>query len=155
MDTYKFYNDGKDFHHVLDEGFDRAIVFNSEQISGLLKLKIKAKNNPLDIIQVPVVDAVGINILFSKEENKFRFNQFWDITNDRGEFTNTKLPMWITDCNGYTKEINPQYVNYMKAMTEHKKFRHYANTLLLRKNVSNDNKMILKLDNLKNTNSPR
>ena len=155
MDVYKYYNDGNDFHHVLDEGFDRAIIFNSEQISGLLKLKVKGKNSPLDIIQVPVVDPVGINILYSKEENKFRFNQFWDITNDRGEFTGTKLPMWITDCNGYSKTINPDYVDYTKPMTEHKKFRHYANKIILRKNISKDNKMILKLNNTKNLNSPR
>lgn len=155
MDVYKYYNDGNDFHHVLDEGFDRAIIFNSEQISGLLKLKIKNKNNPLDLVQVPTVDPVGINILYSKEENKFRFNQFWDITDDRGEFSGVKLPMWLTDCNGYSKTINPEYVDYTKPMTEHKKFRHYANKIILRKNISKDNKMILKLSNTKNLNSPR
>jgi len=155
MDVYKYYNDGNDFHHVLDEGFDRAIIYNSEQISGLLKLKVKAKNNPLDIIQVPTVDPVGINILYSKEENKFRFNQFWDITDDRGEFSGNKIPMWITECNGYSKTINPEYVDYTKPMTEHKKFRHYANKIILRKNISKDNKMILKLSNTKNLNSLR
>jgi len=155
MDVYKFYNDGKDYFHVLDENFDRVVIYNSEQISGLLKMKIKAKNDPLSIIAVPTVGPDYIEILGSKEENKYRFNQFWDITNDRGEFTGTKLPMWNTDCSGYKKLINPDYVDYNKPPLQHKKFRHYGNKVILRKNISNDNKMILKLTNVKNLNSPR
>lgn len=155
LDVYKFYNDGKDFFHVLDQNFDRAIIYNSEQISGILKMRIKQKNNPLDILANPVVGPDYIEILFSKEENKYRFNQFWDITNDRGEFSGTKLPMWNTKCSGYKKEINPDYVNYNKSPLEHKKFRHYGNRVILRKNISGDNKMILKISNAKNLNSPR
>lgn len=155
LDVYKFYNDGKDFHHVLDQNFDRAVIYNSEQISGILKMRIKQKGNPLDIIANPVVGPDYIEILFAKEENKYRFNTFWDITDDRGEFSGTKLPMWKTKCSGYKKDINPDYVNYNKSPLEHKKFRHYGNRVILRKNISGDNKMILKLVNTKNLNSPR
>jgi hypothetical protein len=155
LDVYKFFNDGKDFNHVLDENFDRAIIHNSEQMSGLLKLKIKGKNNPLELVNYPQATANGIDILFSKEENKFRFNQFWDITKDRGEFTGNDTPMWITKCSGYERSINPNYVNYFKTPTEHKKFRHYGNKVILRKNVSGDKKMILKLTNSKHLNSSR
>ena len=56
---------------------------------------------------------------------------------------------------GYKKEINPAYVNYNKSPLEHKKFRHYGNKIILRKNISGDNKMILKITNAKNLNSPR
>jgi hypothetical protein len=155
LDVYKFYNDGKDYFHVLDENFDRAIIYNSEQISGVLRMRIKQKSNPLDILANPVIGADYIEILFSKEENKYRFNTFWDITNDRGEFSGTKLPMWITECAGCKKYINPDYVDYNKSPLEHKKFRHYGNRVILRRNISGDNKMILKLTNVKNLNSPR
>jgi hypothetical protein len=155
LDVYKFYNDGKDFFHVLDQNFDRAIIYNSEQISGILRMRVKQKNNPMDILANPVIGPNYIEILFSKEENKYRFNTFWDITNDRGEFSGTKLPMWNTKCSGYKKDINPNYVNYDKSPLEHKKFRHYGNRVILRKNISGDNKMILKLINSKNLNSPR
>mgnify|MGYP000959677146 CR=1 FL=1 len=155
LDVYKFYNDGKDFFHVLDENFDRAIIYNSEQISGTLRMRIKQKSNPLDILANPVIGPDYIEILYSKEENKYRFNTFWDITNDRGEFSGTKLPMWITECAGCKKYINPDYVDYNKSPLEHKKFRHYGNRVILRKNISGDNKMILKLTNVKNLNSPR
>ena len=155
MDVYKFYNDGRDFFHVLDQNFDRAIIYNSEQISGVLKMRIKQKNNPMDILANPVIGPDYIQILFSKEENKYRFNQFWDITNDRGEFSGVQLPMWKTKCSGYKKDINPDYINYNKSPLEHKKFRHYGNRIILRKNISGDNKMILKITNAKNLNSPR
>jgi len=155
LDVYKFFNDGKDFNHILDENFDRAIIHNSEQMSGLLRLKLKGKNNPLDLVNYPQATANGIDILYSKEENRFRFNQFWDVTKDRGEFTGNDDPMWITKCSGYQRSINPDYVNYFKTPTEHKKFRHYGNKVILRKNVSGDKKMILKLTNSKHLNSPR
>jgi hypothetical protein len=155
LDVYKFYNEGRDAFHVLDENFDRAIIYNSEQISGLLRLSIKGKNAPLDVIQTPTFNGTSLDIFFSKEENKFRFNQFWDITNDRGEFTGTKLPMWITKCSGYEREINPAYVDYNKPALEQKKFRHYGNKIILRKNRSLDNKMVFKITNSKNTYSPR
>jgi hypothetical protein len=155
LDVYKFFNDGKDFNHILDENFDRAIIHNSEQMSGLLRLKLKGKNNPLDLVNYPQSTANGIDILYSKEENRFRFNQFWDVTKDRGEFTGNDDPMWITKCSGYQRSINPDYVNYFKTPTEHKKFRHYGNKVILRKNVSGDKKMILKLTNSKHLNSPR
>jgi hypothetical protein len=155
MDVYKFFNDGKDFHHVLDENFDRAILYNSEQISGLLRLRLTGKNAPLDLVNYPQVTANGIDILFSKEENRYRFNQFWDITKDRGEFSSAREPMFITNCAGDHKNINPDNVDYFKSPLERKKFRHYGNNIVLRKNVSGDKKMILKLTNSKHLNSSR
>jgi hypothetical protein len=155
LDVYKYYNNGKDTYHVLDDNFDRAVVWNSEQNSGLLNLFLKPKNQPLQLLTYPIVNINSIDILYSKEENKFRFNQFYDITDDRGEFTNTMIPMWVTSQNGYTKILNPVYTDYNKESLQHKKFRHYGNTILLRKTISNDKKMILKLTNSKHLNSPR
>ena len=155
MDVYKYYNEGQDFHHILDQNFDRALVYNTEQISGLLKLKLKGKKSPLDLVNYPQVSASGIEILYSKEENKYSFNQFWDITNDRGEFTLNRKPMFETNCAGTTKEINPEYINYFKSSLERKKFRHYGNNILLRRNKSDDNKFILKLTSTKHLRSSR
>jgi len=155
LDAYKYYNNGKDFNHVLDVNFDRAIIYNSEQNSGLLKLNVKPKNNPFALLNYPVVNIDSIDILFSKEENKFRFNQFYDVTNDRGEFTGNTIPMWITQPDGYHKDLNAAYLNYAKSPLEHKKFRHYGNKVILRKTVSADKKMILKFVNNKYLISPR
>lgn len=145
LEAYKYFNDGQDKFHLLDDNFDNAIVYNSEQISGNLKLTVKPKNNPVGLLQFPVVQPNGIDILFSKEENKYRFNQFWDVTKDRGEFTATMEPMFNVSSNGYTRKVNPKYVDYKKGVLERKKFRHYANRVFLRKNVSGPIKFLFKL----------
>ena len=155
LEAYKYHNDCRDKFHVLDRNFDNAIVHNSEQISGLLYLEIKEKNNPLTNLQYPIVGSDYITIQFSKEENKYRFNQFWDITRDRGEYVPSvsagpvNIPMFNTDSNGYTFEINPLYVNYNKAPLERKKFRHQVNTVFLRRNHSYDVKFLFKVSNQK------
>ncbi len=155
LDVYKYFNNGKDTFHKLDENFDRVVVYNSEQISGNLLLNIKTKNNPLDLLNYPLPSANGIDIQFSKEENKFRFNQFFDVTNDRGEYSGAQVPMWVTAPDGYHKVLNPVNTDYFKTATEHKKFRHYGNRLILRRNISGENKMILKFVNNKYLLSPR
>jgi hypothetical protein len=150
LEAYKTHNNCADKFHLLDENFDQAIISNSEQISGLLELSIKPKNNPVAALSFPQVLANSIKILFSKEENKYRFNQFWDITKDRGEFnTQVNEPMFNTKANGYEYNINPKYVNYSKAALERKKFRHNVNKVLLRKVKSGDVKLLFKISNQK------
>jgi len=176
-----------DQFQVLDFNFDKAIVFNSEQVSGYLNLNIFPKNNitlslqypkpnPAIVVEPNVPPLPGFEILFSKEENKYRFNQFWDITKDRGEFpTGSGYPpqgplvpgttellgnyteeyLWITQPNGYIKTLNPSNMDITKPLLQRKKFRHYLNFLHLRRDVSNDVNMILKLTSTKNQLSPR
>jgi hypothetical protein len=155
LDTYKFHNDCRDRFHVLDENFDQAIVYNSEQISGVLQLVLKSKNNPLALLNYPQINTNSISIQYSKEENKYRFNQFWDITNNRGEYSGINLPMFVTSSSGYIYPINPLYVNYSKSPLERKKFRHNINRVFLRKFDSGNVKFLFKISNQKNLQSPR
>ena len=151
LEAYRFYNDCKDKFHILDENFDEAMIYNSEQISGKLVLHLKPKNNPVALLDYPSVTPNWIDILYAKEENKYRFNQFWDITADRHEFTTntTPLPMFTTSANGYTFDINHLYVNYDKSPLQRKKFRHVVNRVFLRKKVSNEVKFLFKISNQK------
>lgn len=135
--------------HDLDFNFDEAILYNSEQVSGLLKLNITPKEQPIDSLQYPIINANDIDILYSKEEQKYRFNQFWDITRDRGEFSNFEQPIFITRLNGYIKDLNANNLDYNKAQTQRKKLRHYYNKVLLRRNKSERRKMLLRLHNTK------
>jgi len=160
-----------DQFHVLDFNFDKAVVYNTEQVSGYLNLNIFPKNNITLANTFPRVNPGSIDILFSKEENKYRFNQFWDITKNRGEFpigstyppTGPLVPgttvlagnytqevIWNTQSNGYIKTLNTANLDYNKTQLERKKFRHYMNFLYLSKADSKDINMILKLNNSKN-----
>jgi hypothetical protein len=171
-----------DQYHVLDFNFDRAVVYNTEQVSGYLNLNLFPKNNITLSLQYPkfnpsiLVDPTyfpvpAYDVLFSKEENKYRVNQFWDITKDRGEFpvgsgyppqgplvpgTTTLLgnynerQIWETGPSGYKRILNQANLDYTKPLLQRKKFRHYINFLSLSKMVSGDVNMIFKLFNVKN-----
>ena len=149
LEAYRFYNDCKDRFHILDQNFDQAIIYNSEQVSGLLNLTLKSKTNPVQMLSYPQIGTNGIAIQYSKEENKYRFNQFWDITKDRGEFSGASLPMFNHAASGYKFDINPLYINYNKPVLERKKFRHHVGKVFLRRNVSGDIKFLFKLSNQK------
>ena len=169
-------NECVDQFQVLDHNFDSAIVYNSEQVSGYLNLNLFPKNNVTLSLQYPIINLNAIDILYSKEENKYRFNQFWDITADRGEFpvgsdypaTGPVIPgttilqgpynqqnIWITEPNGFIKTLNSLNLDYQKPEMQRKRMRHYLNFVNLRKEVSGDINMILKMFNSKDTYSPR
>jgi hypothetical protein len=182
LECYKRSDNCVDQFQVLDFNFDKAVVFNAEQVSGYLNLNIFPKNNITLSLQYPKANnsiivepnlpaSVGFDILFSKEENKYRFNQFWDITKDRGEFPigSTYPPvgplipgttqllgnynqeyLWNTEPNGYVKILNPNNLDVNKSLLQRKKFRHYLNLLHLRKDVSGNVNMLIKLINSKN-----
>ena len=155
LEAYNAHNECRDKFHVLDANFDQAIVYNSEQISGLLQLELKTKNNPLTLLTYPQIRSQSIGINYSKEEQKYRFNQFWDITKNRGEFQNISLPMFNTSPDGYQFNINPQYIDYNKSALERKKFRHNAIRVFLRKLKSDNTKYLFKISNQKILQSPR
>lgn len=155
LETYVYKGDpqynmcGGDKWEDLTFNFDAAIIYNNDQTSGLLVLNEQPVNSPWANLDYPIVTPNNIEILVSKVEHKFRFNQFWDVTNDRGEFTNAEQPIFNTDCNGYVRPLNTTNLNYFKPQTQRKKFRHYSNHVLLRRNNSGNRKMMLRLNNTK------
>ena len=140
---------GGDAYEDLNYNFDQATIYNNEQVSGLLLLNMSPYNDPWNELTYPIVGSQNINVLADKVEHKFRLNQFWDITNDRGEFTNAEQPIWSTSCNGYVRTLNSINLNYNKPETQRKKFRHYSNHVLLRRMQSSNRKMLLRVNNTK------
>jgi len=154
LENFIYKNQGRDKMIVPDYNFDRSIIYNTIQNSGVLRLSCKPKNLPGKML-TKTSDVNGTDILYSLEEEKYRFNQFDDISENYGEFVPNTFPMWNTDENGYTKTINPRFINYKKPVSERKKFRHYTNFIWLRKTVSNNVKMLLKMFVTKQLQSPR
>jgi hypothetical protein len=157
LECYTYDVDGIDMYHVLDFNFDHAVVHNTEQVSGVLNLNLNPKSNPITALQYPIINPTSIDIIFSKEEQRYRFNQFWDITRDRGEFTfpNVQQPIWSTELNGYKRQLNINNLDYQKPSFQRKKFRHYTTHTLLYRNISGPVKMLFKIANIKNQYSPR
>ena len=154
LETYVYKGDmgfacNDDRWEDLNFNFDQSVIYNNEQVSGLLQLTPTPYNNPVLELSYPIINLNNINILCSKVEQKYRFNQFYDITNDRGEFTNVEQAIWDTQPNGYIKDLNTTNLSYNKAPLQHKKFRHYYNNVILRRVNSGNRKMLLRLNNTK------
>ena len=154
LETYVYKGDlfngcSDDRWHDLDFNFDEAIIHNTEQVSGLLKINEQFKNNPIIGLNFPSIQPNYIDIISSKVEQKYRINQFWDVTNDRGEFTNAEQSIFFTRGNGYIRDLNAVNLDYQKSAFQRKKFRHYYNKVLLRRKIASDRKMLLKLNNTK------
>jgi hypothetical protein len=157
MEAYIYKQPTDDIYEVLDANFDHATIYNREQVSGMLILNQMPKNSVAQRLLYPIINPTSIDILADKVEQKYRFNQFWDITADRGEFTfpNVQRPIWNTQPNGYIRDLNPSNMNYQKNSFQRKKFRHYANHLRLYKNTSGNINYVVKLINAKELVSQR
>ena len=151
LEVYHYKNFGRDRFHMHHENFSHLIVHNTEQISPLLALNYMAPNPEVNLAypQKDPTNMVGWKILFSKEENKYRINQFWDTVKDRGEFDNQEAHLFPTDESGYRQVINPVAIDIDKPEEARKKFRHYWTKFRLIKSISGQNKFLTKLYNIK------
>lgn len=157
LEVFKYKNFGRDRFHVHHENYSHLIVRNTEQISPLCHLLYRTGDPQADLAY-PIksnLNPVMFDVLFSKEENKYRVNQFWDTTKDRGEFTSNEWHLFPTDESGYKNVINPTAIDLSKPEEQRKKFRHYWNKFRLIKDVSGPNKFITKLYNIKKLLSTR
>ncbi len=151
LEVYHYKNFGRDRFHMHHENFSHLIVHNTEQMSPLLALNYSSGNPEQNILFPKKNDTnlVTFDVLFSKEENKYRVNQFWDMVKDRGEFTLAENHLFPTDESGYRQVINPVAIDMNKPEEQRKKFRHYFNKFRLIKSISGKNKFITKLYNIK------
>jgi len=154
-EVYHNKNNCKDRFHMFQETFDQAEVYNSEQHSGVLNLEYINGRKPSDILYAyPKVEVNGsLTIPYDKKENHYRFNMFHDVTKDRGQNLLNETQMYITEDNGYVRNVNPLYIDLNKPRKERKNMRHYFNSVLLRKNKPGPNHFISKFQNFKITKS--
>jgi len=154
LEVLTYPTDCIDPYNVLNANFDYAMIYNAEQNSGWLRLNL-APQNPTELLKYPIVLTDSVEIAYSKVENKYRFNQFWDATKDRGQVSGNQFRMFNTEQNGYRKVLNDTYIDYTKSPLQRKRFRHYGNRVILGKAVSDNLKLNLKVVNTKETLSPR
>jgi hypothetical protein len=140
LECYRYKADGINKVHLLKENFDKLRIDNSEQTTGLLTLHPQT-GNPYDDLKYPIPNNNGMDILFSKVENRYRVNQFWDIVKDRQSDRHIlhHLP------NGYTSILNPEAIDTKKPHHQRKAIRHYESKVYLMRENPADIQMILKL----------
>ena len=88
--------------------FNKAILYNGQQCTGLLNLVPKPKNNLAAYMAYPLYFNDSKSILVTKSDNFYQYNTFWSIVK------NKSLPLFSTTCESLSidKELNLSNLDY-------------------------------------------
>jgi len=146
-EAYQYKNNNIDKTHIQDYNFDTLIVNNSKQASPLLKLKRSTSlKDRVEYQNGKRIDR-GYEVLFSKKEEKYNINQFWDATKE-GVYH-----IWHNDESGYKKVLNPVALDLDKPNGKRTKFRHNWTKFFFAKEFVGATKFIFKLFRINKTTS--
>lgn len=92
----------------IDAFFDKAVLYNDQQSSGILNLVAKPINNMKEYMRYPIFNNDSKSILFTKSDNFYQYNTFWNITKDR------VTPLFTNSCESMSldKEVNQDNMDY-------------------------------------------
>lgn len=88
--------------------FNKSILYNEQQCSGILNLIPKPKNNLSVLFSYPKYNLDSKDILVTKSDNFYNYNTFWNInTNENASFFNSSKDLSLTD-----KELKSSNLDY-------------------------------------------
>lgn len=106
MDAYRYQGEMDRFYDRTIT-FNKAVLFNNTQCSGLLNL-VPRNENDLRQLMYPKPNGNATDILVTRTESGWRFNQFYDLVfNHRNN-----IPPMLYGCNNVYNDINPLAVSY-------------------------------------------
>lgn len=113
MDTRKYY-DRYNSANVPGYAFNKAIIYNDHQNSGMLNLVPQQDNNLRQHLTYPKYNNDSIDILQTEISNKWSFNYIYNmIKNER-----SGLPLWLYDCNQVDKDLNSKLFDYRNTLKD-------------------------------------
>lgn len=88
--------------------FNKAILYNGQQSSGILNLIPKPLNNLNAYSQYPIYNSDSKTILYTKSDNFYQYNTFWALQKS------SQVPLFYTSCESLSldKEINQENMDY-------------------------------------------
>jgi hypothetical protein len=91
-----------------DQYFNKAILYNGQQCSGILKLVPKPMHNLQAYNSYPIYNADSKTIIFTKSDSFYQYNTFWSI------LRNKSLPLFNTSCESLSidKVLNQSNMDY-------------------------------------------
>lgn len=104
------YSDFQTYIQTDDVYFNKAILYNPQQCSGLLLLTKKPQNNLALYSTFPKYNTDSKEILYTKSSSFYQFNTFWGLVNDK------RQPLFIPSCTSTSiyKELNQANMSYSK-----------------------------------------
>lgn len=112
--VYKYSQDGiNSFNNVNkievdDIWFNKAVLYNGQQSSGVLELVPKPLNNLNVYSSYPIFNTYSKTILYTKSDNFYQYNTFWSIVKNKNQ------PLFIKTCenDSIDKEVNQENMDY-------------------------------------------
>jgi len=114
-----------------DAWFNKAIVYNNQQNSGLLELVPKTRNNLSAYMSYPRYKSNSKQIIWTKNDNFYQYNTFWNVTK------NPLDSQFIECCESLSidKQLNQDNMDY--GLRTHKKEPLRAKELKIRHILDN------------------
>lgn len=107
-DVLRYHNEF-DFAYINDVTYNKAIISNTNQTSGVLHLNNVNRNNEYEKSKYPIRNKDNQEIVVCKVDNNiWSFNQFKDIT--KTHYSNLPLILW--NCANSKKSLNLALLNY-------------------------------------------
>lgn len=135
-DAIRYHNDF-DAYYSSGKSFNKAMVYNPYQTTGILNLIIndpkKLKNSNI----YPKRNTNGYDILLTNSENMWRFNDIWDIS------SGNNLPLFLNSCSNAYKDVNPKAIDYNKSDLNHAYMRQRMCTIRLINDADTNYHLIL------------
>lgn len=91
-----------------DDYFNKSVLYNDQQSSGVLNLVAKPQNNLKAYLSYPIYNSDSKTILFSKRDNFYQYNTFWSLVKDK------TVPLFINSCESLSidKQVNQDNMDY-------------------------------------------
>jgi len=93
-----------------DQWFNKAIVYNGQQSSGILELVPKPINNLSAYLTYPIYNTESKTIMYTKSDSFYQYNTFWSLVK------NKSIPLFLTSCESLSidKIVNQANMDYGK-----------------------------------------
>jgi len=125
LDVRKYYNkyDVADAYGV---GFNKAIVYNSFQNTGLLELVHQKEEDLYQHLDYPLHKVNSVEILQTEINHKWSFNFLHNrIRNER-----SGLPIWLSDCAQIEKTLDDRLLDYSYQYLDYMRGDHFLVRLI-------------------------
>lgn len=95
---------------VDNEWFNKAVLYNGQQSTGVLELVPKPINNLKEYLKYPLYNTDSKTITYTKSDNFYQYNTFWSLVK------NKSIPLFVTTCESMSldKVVNQVNMDYGK-----------------------------------------
>lgn len=114
--AYQYFTDGTgvfdDNNRIQPDNlwFNKAVLYNDQQSSGVLELVAKPMNNLSQYLKYPVYNTDSKIITYTKSDNFYQYNTFWSLVKDK------RIPLFTNTCQSLSvdKVVNQINMDYSK-----------------------------------------